>query len=49
LLQYARRLPYTFIAGQLRIIEGAVRRRIKKLVEEGKMQISTIVGPEDLD
>jgi Lrp/AsnC family transcriptional regulator for asnA, asnC and gidA len=48
LLQYDGRLPYTQVANRLGITEGAVRRRVKKLVDEGKMQIVAIVGPEDL-
>jgi Lrp/AsnC family transcriptional regulator for asnA, asnC and gidA len=48
LLQYDGRLPFTHIAEELKMTEGAVRRRVKNLIEAGKMQIVAIVGPQDL-
>lgn len=48
LLQYDGRLTYTRIAQELDLTEGAVRRRVKKLIDEGTMQIVAIVGPSDL-
>lgn len=48
LLQYDGRLPYTQIAGELGITEGAVRRRVGRLTENGILQIVGIVEPHDL-
>ena len=45
LLQYDGRMPYTEIGGKLGISEGAVRRRVKRLTEDGVMQIVGIVEP----
>lgn len=49
LLQYDGRMPYTEIAGKLGISESAVRRRVKRLTEDGVMQIVSIVEPRLLD
>ena len=48
LLQYDGRLPFTQLASSLGITEGAVRRRVKRLVEHGTLQIVGIVEPQDL-
>ena len=49
LLQYNGRMPYTEIGGKLGLSEGAVRRRVKRLNEEGVLQIVGIVEPRMLD
>ena len=45
LLQYDGRMPYTEIGEKLGISEGAVRRRVKRLTEDGILQIVGIVEP----
>ncbi|UCG24780.1 MAG: Lrp/AsnC family transcriptional regulator [Chloroflexota bacterium] len=45
LLQYDGRMPYTEIGGKLGISEGAVRRRVKRLTEDGMLQIVGVVEP----
>jgi Lrp/AsnC family transcriptional regulator for asnA, asnC and gidA len=47
-LQFNGRAPYTKIAEQLDISEGAVRRRVNKLIDAGVMQIVAIVEPDKL-
>lgn len=47
-LQHDGRAPYTQIAETLQLTEGAVRRRTKKLIESGIMQIVAIVEPHEL-
>jgi Lrp/AsnC family transcriptional regulator for asnA, asnC and gidA len=47
-LQYDGRAPYTKIAEELDLTEGAVRRRAKNLVESGVMQIVAVVDPHEL-
>lgn len=47
-LQYDGRMPYSAIAAELGINEATVRRRVKKLIESGKLQIVAIVKPTDL-
>jgi Lrp/AsnC family transcriptional regulator for asnA, asnC and gidA len=47
-LQYDGRMPYTKIASELGITEGGVRRRVKKLTDEGVLQIVGIVEPHDI-
>jgi Lrp/AsnC family transcriptional regulator for asnA, asnC and gidA len=47
-LQYDGRMPYTTIASELGITEATVRRRVKQLTENGKLQIVAIVKPQDL-
>ena len=49
LLQYDGRMPYTEIGDTLGISESAVRRRVKRLTEEGIMQVVGIVEPRLLD
>ncbi len=48
MLQYDGRLPFTKIAAELGITEGAVRRRVKQMVDGGKLQIVGIVEPQEL-
>jgi Lrp/AsnC family transcriptional regulator for asnA, asnC and gidA len=48
-LQYDGRMPYTEIAAKLGLSEGAVRRRVKRLTEEGLLQIVAVVDPQLLD
>jgi Lrp/AsnC family transcriptional regulator for asnA, asnC and gidA len=47
-LQYDGRLPFTKIAAELGITEGTVRRRVKQLTEEHKLQIVGVVEPQEL-
>jgi len=47
-LQYNGREPYTQIAEELSITEGSVRRRVKRLINDGLMQIVAIVAPHNL-
>ncbi len=47
-LQYDGRLPYSVIASELGVNEATVRRRVKHLIERGKLQIVAIVKPKDL-
>ncbi|MFN2215825.1 MAG: Lrp/AsnC family transcriptional regulator [Anaerolineales bacterium] len=47
-LQYDGRTPYTKIAENLNITEGSVRRRIKRMVDSGILQIVGIVGPREM-
>jgi Lrp/AsnC family transcriptional regulator, regulator for asnA, asnC and gidA len=47
-LQYDGRLPFTRIAAQLGVSEGAVRRRVKRLTESGLLQIVAVVEPQFL-
>jgi Lrp/AsnC family transcriptional regulator for asnA, asnC and gidA len=42
-------MPYTDIAADLDISEGSVRRRVKRMIEEGILQIVGIVEPQYLD
>ena len=48
-LQYAGRMPYTDIAAEMGLSEGSVRRRVKRLTDEGVLQIVGIVEPQYLD
>lgn len=48
-LQYDGRMPFTNIAAELGISEGAVRHRVKRLTENGILQIVGIVEPQFLD
>ena len=47
-LQYNGRMPFTDIASELGISEGAVRRRVKRLRESGMLQIVGIAEPQFL-
>jgi Lrp/AsnC family transcriptional regulator for asnA, asnC and gidA len=47
-LQYDGRMSFTDIAAELDISEGAVRRRVKRLVEGGVLQIVGIAEPQHL-
>jgi len=47
-LQYDGRMPYTKIANELDITEGGIRRRVKKMTDEGVLQIVGIVEPHDI-
>ncbi|MBN1315933.1 MAG: Lrp/AsnC family transcriptional regulator [Anaerolineales bacterium] len=44
-LQYDGRLPYTEIAANLGLSEGAIRRRVKMLRDAGILQVVGIVDP----
>jgi Lrp/AsnC family transcriptional regulator for asnA, asnC and gidA len=48
-LQYDGRKPFTEIANNLGISEGAVRRRVKVLTQDGTLQIVGVVEPRHLD
>jgi len=48
-LQYDGRMPFTEIAAELGLSEGAVRRRVKLLTEGGGFQIVGVVEPQLLD
>ena len=47
-LQYDGRTPYTQIAEELGITETTVRRRVKRLITEGLMQIVAVVEPQNM-
>jgi Lrp/AsnC family transcriptional regulator for asnA, asnC and gidA len=47
-LQYDGRMPFTDIAAELDISEGAVRRRVKRLVEGEVLQIVGIAEPQHM-
>lgn len=47
-LQYDGRMPFTDIAADLDISEGAVRQRVKRLIENRVLQIVGIVEPQFL-
>jgi Lrp/AsnC family transcriptional regulator for asnA, asnC and gidA len=48
-LQYDGRKPFTEIATELGVTEGAVRRRVHRLVDSGTLQIVGIVEPQLLE
>jgi Lrp/AsnC family transcriptional regulator for asnA, asnC and gidA len=48
-LQYDGRRAFTDIAADLGISEGAVRRRVKLMTDEGILQIVAIVEPQFLE
>jgi Lrp/AsnC family transcriptional regulator for asnA, asnC and gidA len=48
-LQYDGRKPFTEIAANLGVSEGAVRRRVKRMIDEGILQIVAIVEPQLLE
>jgi len=45
-LQYDGRMSFTDIAAELNISEGAVRRRVKRLINDGMLQIVGIAEPQ---
>lgn len=47
-LQYDGRMPFTRIADELGIAEGGVRRRVKKMTDEGVLQVVGIVKPHEI-
>lgn len=47
-LQYDGRMPFTDIATELDISEGSIRRRVKRLVEDGILQIVGIAEPQHM-
>jgi Lrp/AsnC family transcriptional regulator for asnA, asnC and gidA len=47
-LQYDGRMSFTDIAAELDISEGAVRRRVKRLIQGGLLQIVGIAEPQFL-
>jgi Lrp/AsnC family transcriptional regulator for asnA, asnC and gidA len=47
-LQYDGRTPYTQIAEEIEITETTVRRRVKRLIDEGLMQIVAVVEPQNM-
>jgi Lrp/AsnC family transcriptional regulator for asnA, asnC and gidA len=48
-LQYDGRKPFTEIAADLDLSEGAVRRRVKQMTDQGILQIVGIVEPQFLE
>lgn len=48
-LQYDGRKPFTEIAANLGVSEGAIRRRVKRMTDEGILQIVGIVEPQFLE
>ena len=47
-LQYDGRMPYTKIAAELGLTEGGIRRRVKKMIDQGSLQIVGIAEPHDM-
>lgn len=45
-LQYDGRMPFTEIAEQMGLSEGAVRRRVKQMIDAGMLQIVGVVEPQ---
>ena len=48
-LQYDGRMPFTEIAAKLGVSEGTVRRRVKRMTDQGTLQIVGIVEPQLLE
>ena len=48
-LQYDGRMPFTEIAEQVGLSEGAVRRRVKQMTDAGLLQIVGIIEPQLLE
>jgi Lrp/AsnC family transcriptional regulator for asnA, asnC and gidA len=48
-LQYDGRMPFTEVAAEVDLSEGAVRRRVKRMIDDGVLQIVGIVEPQFLD
>jgi Lrp/AsnC family transcriptional regulator for asnA, asnC and gidA len=47
-LQYDGRMPFTKIAAEPGIAEGAVRRRVRQLTDSGTLQVVAVAEPLDL-
>ena len=47
-LQHDGRMPYTKIAAELGLTEGGIRRRVKKMIDQGTLQIVGIVEPHNI-
>ena len=47
-LQYDGRMPYTKIAAELGLTEGGIRRRVKKMTDQGTLQIVGVVEPYEI-
>jgi Lrp/AsnC family transcriptional regulator for asnA, asnC and gidA len=47
-LQYDGRMPYTKIAAELGLTEGGIRHRVKKMIDQGSLQIVGIVEPHNI-
>jgi Lrp/AsnC family transcriptional regulator for asnA, asnC and gidA len=48
-LQYDGRMPFTDIAAEVGLSEGSVRRRVKRLIDSGVLQIIGVVEPQYLN
>jgi Lrp/AsnC family transcriptional regulator for asnA, asnC and gidA len=48
-LQYDGRMPFTEIAAEIGLSEGAVRRRVKRMTDAGVLQIVGVVEPKLLE
>ena len=48
-LQYDGRKPFTEIAAELGVTEGTVRHRVKRMADQGLLQIVAIVEPQLLE
>jgi Lrp/AsnC family transcriptional regulator for asnA, asnC and gidA len=48
-LQYDGRRPFTDIAAEIGVSEGAVRRRVKLMIDSGLLQIVGVVEPQFLE
>ncbi len=48
-LQYDGRMPFTDIAAEVGLSEGAVRRRVKQMMDDSVLQIVGIVEPQYLE
>ncbi len=48
ILQYNGRMPFTKIAVEVGVSEGAVRQRVKRMTDSGTLQIVGIVEPQHL-
>ncbi|NLS44543.1 MAG: Lrp/AsnC family transcriptional regulator [Firmicutes bacterium] len=44
-LQNDGRTPFTFIAQELGVAEGTVRKRVSRLIEDGVIEIKAVVNP----
>ncbi len=48
LLQADGRMPFTKIAGEVGLTEGAIRQRVQRLTDDGVMQIVAVTDPLSL-